>query len=257
MHNRNIESIKIGILERLANNITTNSELTNESRGILKDMIQVINESKTISNINGVFNNLINEGVSGESLAIKYIDENLEQLKMFSNSEINESINKFSKRFSNSCVISENKLHNSIQYLIENLHNNNIDSNKYNSYSIIVENLNKNSEKTQTINEEQKIDDNVINIAFSLHEKTINELNESDREIYNEIIDSENREVFFENYKKTVMKSINEITNIKYKDQLTKTKEKITEMKYDEKTFISNIESLSKLKNVNKKIMEG
>lgn len=235
---KNLKSIKDKILKN------TYNDFINENKNIdnaLNSFINIVSNSNILKKIDTIFDNLSTNTIT-ESLCVKYIDDNINTLNLYKNSEIINDIKLLESEFKN-INTDQNELYSAISFLIENVNNNAIDLNdKIKSYEIIVENLKK--EKSNELSEITNVNEEILNIAYSIHENTISELNEIEMDLYNELNENNDFEEIFNKYKNLTIENLNKLKGSYNNEKFIKTKTKLNEMKYTENNFYDDINKI-------------
>lgn len=260
-----MKDINIGIVNYLISNKLRDSyfesKLLKESKEIVYDFLEVIENSPILQLEFKVFNNIENKHISEDAVAVRYIDNNIKLFEIYTLDEINNEKNKL-RRFINEDIDVENidkyELYNSIDILIEQslVDYNDVDVNliheaftKVINYVKTPKTLKENISNDNEINIEN-INEDVIEIAISKFNEKYDSLDESDKNLLQTLIKSKVKEKkeILENYKTENLQILENMNKDGIKENVSNAINKIKNMTYNKNTIDNDIIDLYELK---------
>jgi hypothetical protein len=261
--NINFGFIKDGLVNSTTSLYLNESKVTND----LKDFLKIVKSSPILTLEYIVYKNIENKQISDDTLATRYIDENISLLKKYTKKEIINENDKLSI-FERDYTISNEKeiLYESISTIIlENAQDNtfkNVD--KIHTAFENVLNFIKNNKVNKDLNENKSLfeeyKDKYLNIDFIFNNavKKFNDkyshLSEGEKRILKVLVKEDLTEK--ENlYNGLINETLDKIDTLliseessEISNKLQKVKEKINEMKSNEENLVDNIIKLNNLK---------
>lgn len=251
--------INIGIANLIVSDLLKesffNKNMINESRKITFDFIDIIKNSPILQLEFKVMNNIENKTIKNDTLASRYIDNNIKLFETYTLEELEKEHNKLEKYYKEEINIDKNKakLYESISNLIEESISDyeNIDVDIiHESFEYILEHI-KNPKIIENKNEEiEQINEDVIAIAIGkFNEKYNNQMNEQDLNLFKKLTTSNYNEKIqlLEEYKQKNINILNKINGSNNNPKINQSIEKINEMVSKPETIDSNIINLYEL----------
>lgn len=224
MDNRNIN---IGYIKECLNKKITNS-LLKEDVDLIDDnvnkFINIVSESKILKKEYDIFDSILNNRISSDVVASRFIDKTISLMENYTIEEIDKEHEKLNNINIEGISLDESKskiIKDIINIIYEsNKSNNFVDINLlYESYTNILDYITK--EKTlKNTNNNININETVLNIALDKFNKKYSNLNENDINILKKITTSNYNEkiILFEEFKNNNIKILSE-TLLLDKDQ--------------------------------------
>ena len=261
-----------GIAKKIISNKITNEFINNgvllESKNLSGKFLKILKESKILQLEFEVYNNLLNKTITNDSLATRYIDENINIFKNFSKKQISEAHENLNEFIDESFIfISEDeiKLYDSINTLI-------IESTKdggignidaiHEAFTLVLDYITTNKKTNLIFENENKLLnldlsldndltlENIIESALDKFNKKYDNLNENDLKII-KIFSSNNineKNKIFKSLKEEILEKLSSINKNGIEDKINKTIQKINEMKNDDESLLNNVIELNDLK---------
>jgi len=245
---------KVYLANKLGESYILNNTI-NESDAKVSEFIDTIKNSPILQLEFKVFDNIEKKYLTNESAATRYIDNNVKLFEVYTLSEINAEHDKLIPMLGETTILNSPKLkvYDAIDNLIvESVKNHSdvdvdiIDE----SFTIVLNHIMNNKptveKKLEFVNEA------VLEIAINKFNERYDELNESDRSLFSEILKSniDEKKLMFETLKSDNLSLLGGIVEDKYSDKIEKTISKLNEMKYNENTIDEDIVTLHELKAV-------
>lgn len=233
-----------------------NNNLIMESKKITSDFFDVIKNSPILQLEFNVFNKLENKHIENDSMATRYIDNNIKLFEIYSIEEIDAEHKKLNIFISEDVIPSDNErveLYTAINNLIrESLTNyDDIDVDDiHESFTLILNHI-KSPKKTLLENLDiNSVNNDVIEIAVEKFNKKYDGLNEDDKNLLKKLIKitDKEKEILLETYKDESLVILKLINKESAKTNVEKASKKINEMIYDKKDVDDNIIGLHELK---------
>ncbi|MFW5847786.1 MAG: hypothetical protein ACOCVF_02590 [bacterium] len=237
--------------------LNENASFDKEQNKLFVKYIDVLKTSPILMLENKIFNKLENKTIINESLAMRYIDNTINLFNIYTEDELLKEHKKI-ESFVDVKDIEDNsrlKLYNAINDLIfESIsENEKVDvDNIHESFMVVLEHIMTEKDKDVKDNEEaiENINEHVLRIAIDkFNNKYSNQLNENEIKLVQTLIKKnfDEKQTIFEDYKSSVLKSLNSIEDEDYKDKIDETVNKINEMKNTEVSINDNILNLYEL----------
>lgn len=255
-----MKNINMGIVSLIVSNKLKDSYFNNnlimESKKITSDFFDVIKNSPILQLEFNVFNKLENKHIENDSMATRYIDNNIKLFEIYSIEEIDAEHKKLNIFISEDVIPSDNErveLYTAINNLIrESLTNyDDIDVDDiHESFTLILNHI-KSPKKTLLENLDiNSVNNDVIEIAVEKFNKKYDGLNEDDKNLLKKLIKitDKEKEILLETYKDESLVILKLINKESAKTNVEKASKKINEMIYDKKDVDDNIIGLHELK---------
>lgn len=259
-----MENINVGVVTYIISNILKenyfNNNLINESKQLVNELFDIINESPILQLEFSVYNNIENKYIDNELMASRYIDNNIKLFEIYTIDEINDEHDKLKNIINETPVNIEpktNKLHESINELIKQSIDDyeNIDVDKlHESFSFILNHIMK--PKNQTNSNSDVINEDVIEIAVDKFNEKFSVLNEDERNLFNKLINynMDEKQSFFNTLKTETISLLEDISNNEIVDKVNTAITTLNETKCDSNNIDDNIIKLFEL---NKSIIQS
>lgn len=255
-----MKNINIGIANLIISNKLKesyfNDNLIEESRKITSDFLGVVKNSPILQLEFKIFNNIENKHIENDSMATRYIDNNIKLFEIYSIEEIDAEREKLKTFIGESSIPTDNekvKLYQAIDNLIsESLSDyEGIDvDNIHESFTLTLKHV-----KTPKVSllenvDVEPINEDVIEIAIDKFNEKYDTLNEDDKTLLKTLIKSDDNEKqgMLETFKTDTLTILESIDDEKAKSNIDKAIQKINEMVYDIKDVDDKIIELHELK---------
>lgn len=236
-----------------------NESLIEESKKLANSYFDIVKKSKILQLEFKVFDNIQNKHIENESEARRYIDNNIKLFQTFTNEEIEEEHDKLTKFINeNNLSVGDDleikvNLYNAINNLIKESLNEptSVDVDEmHESFLKVLNHVKKPKKVIVENNEMNGVNDTVIEIAIDKFNDRYNKLNEDDRNLLSNLINSNSDEKteLLKEYKKDVLNLLNDIGDEVDKQKIENTKKKINEMNESVDDINDNIIDLHELK---------
>ena len=227
----------------------------NESKKLTNKFLDTIKNSPLLQLEFKVFNSIDCKHIENESIATRYIDNNIKLFEIYTIEEIDEERGKLNEFLGEDKTPDNDKveLYEAIDILIsESLEcPDSVDVDRVHEAFVVVLNHVK-KPKNEIINENEliDIDEDIIEIAVDKFNERYSTLNENDKNLLQELIksDNEKKESIFNEYKENCLKTLNEIDDKETHDSVAKAIKKIDEMSFTPENINESIIDLYELK---------
>jgi hypothetical protein len=259
-----MENINIGIANLVIANKLKNAYLENnlitESRKHVSDFFELVKKSPILQLEFKIFNKIENKYIDNDTIATRYIDNNIKLFEVYTLGEIEDE----HKKLKSFIGLNENlqsfdevkvKLYNSIFVLIKESLNDysKIDVDAiHESFSYVLNYIKepKTKEISDIINNKSEVNDEIIEIAIEKFNERYNSLNEEEKDLLEKLTKSnrEEKKTLLEDYKQENLTILENLNKDEIKDNITQAISKINNMKYNHETIVDDIISLYELK---------
>ena len=239
-----------------------NENFNDDNKNLLKEFYNLINESPILELELKVINNIENKSIKDNTLAMRYIDDNIKLFELYTIDDVKNERNKIKQILNNiddNNIIIDNekiKLYEYIETLIDESLKYGDDVNVdalHESFEFVLNYLNNNENvnDVKTSNILKNINEDVINIAINkFNDKYSKILKEDDLMFFKKIVKSSlnDKKQIFEEYKNdnlNILKDLNLKTSNK---KIEETVNKIKNMKFNPNTINSDLIKLYDLK---------
>jgi hypothetical protein len=241
-----MERVNIGIINLIVSNQLKEAYfkgmLLTETKERISEVSNVIKNSTILQLENKVFNNIDKKFIDNDMLASRYIDKNIKLFEVFTLNEVKTEHDKLNKFITDKDIPTLNekkiKLFNSISILVEEMLSNNQDVNVDNIHEAFTYVLDyvKEPKYTETYNDIEHVNEQVIEIAIDKFNERYNQMNEGDSDLFKKLISStsEEKQQIFETYKKENLEHLKKLNEENNSDKLETTISKINEMVCDD-----------------------
>lgn len=255
MKNTNIGIVNLIISNKLKSSYF-NHKLIEESKKVALDFFDVVKSSPILQLEFKVFNNMENKHIENDSLATRYIDNNIKLFEVYTINEIDDEREKLKPFIADyKYPIDGDKM--ALYFAIDNLikeslcNYDEIDVDDiHESFNIILNHI-KTPKKALLENVDvTPIEEDVIEIAVNKFNEKYESLNEDDTKLFKILISStdEEKQTLLETYKTEVLTILEGVSKESAKEIVAKSIQKIKEMIYRKNEVESDIISLHELK---------
>ncbi len=255
-----MKNINIGIANLIVSSKLKDSYLNNdlieESKKVAFNFFDIVKTSPILQLEFKVFNNIDNKHIENDSLATRYIDNNIKLFEVYTIDEINKEHEKLGVFLTEGTIPDDDEkiqLYTAIDNLIrESLSDyDKVDVDDiHESFNVVLTHI-KEPKKVliENVNVEP-IDEEIIEIAVDKFNEKYDSLNEDDKALLKTLIKSNNKEkqALLETYKTETLQILEGITKEESKDYVAKAIQKIKEMVYNRKDVDDNIIGLHEFK---------
>lgn len=254
-----MKNINIGIANLVVSNKLKESYLNNnlieESKNVAFNFFDVVKSSPILQLEFKVFNNIDNKHISNDSLATRYIDNNIKLFEVYTIDEIEKEHQKLNPFIVEGVIEDSDKieLYSAISNLIKESLNDydKVDVDDiHESFNIVLNHI-KEPKKVLIENLDiEPINEEVLEIAVDKFNEKYDELNEDDKALLKTLIKASNKEkqALLETYKTETLQLLEAINKENQKDNVAKAIQKIKEMVYSRKDVDDNIIGLHEFK---------
>ena len=259
-----MENINIGIINMIIANKIKNSYLTNESltesKQYAQNLLVTIKNSPILQLEFEVYNNLNSKYIENESLATRYIDNNIKLFETYTIDELETEHNKLkdfvkTNSLTEGVTIAGEKtvLFNAIDYLIKESLNipNQINVNKvHESYTTVLNHLMTPKNKVLNVEDIEMVNEEIIEIATNKFNQKYGQLDGDSKKLFQTLIKStdEEKKSLLETYKAEGLAVLQNLNKENVKENVTRAIKKINEMKYNKENIDNDIIDLYELK---------
>lgn len=232
-----------------------NKESLLESKKKAFNLLDVVKNSLLLQLEFKVFNNIENKHILNETLAQRYIDNNIKLFDIYTLEELNEEHKKLQpfiksdKNFDDGKV----KLYESIGSLIEESLKVSEDVNVdkiHESFEIVLEHIQKPKENKVTLEENNQINEEVIELAINKFNKKYDKMSVDEVNLFKKLIDSDDNQKrdLFEEYKTNNIETLTTLKTENKSDKILKSLQKLNEMEFKSENADGDIIKLFELK---------
>lgn len=239
MKDISIKTIKNTILNNVYNQLTINESVILNG-DTLSEAIVLFKKHPILIAENNIIDLIINSNHKNESVSVEFIKSLIEEsFKNYNSGDYLNAHNMLNEKYGN--ITETDNTIIEIQKLIRNHFIK--DLNVTEKHEIFDNILSNKKTKVQINENDEVIDEQILNIAFKLHENTISEMNDIEKKIYNTVIEN-GEESAFNFIKESTLQKLELIKNDETVENVNQTKKKINEMVY---TSIKDIDKLNDL----------
>jgi hypothetical protein len=241
MKKNTIHQIKLALINDFSNKMLSEN-FDADLKLNIKKLINLLNESSILSVENAIYENLLTCKHKKDVLILETIKENFNKLNPFTKDDLDKAHKLLNENFKYDSI-ETSSLHNNISQLIENFEYGLFNNKNIEYVENIMEEIKNNeiiSDKTQEINEE------ILNIAYDIHEKTKNNLSKTEIDLYEHYFKEKNEELFLQT-KNNLLETLDSVNNPDIIDKINETRKKINEMVYNKENVVSDIIKLNRL----------
>lgn len=253
-----MKNVNIGVANLVVSNLLKESYFNNshidEAKNTTSKLLDIVKNSPILQLEFKVFNNLENKEIENETLAPRYIDNNIKLFEVYTLDELQKEHEKLRPFIPDNIDENERtKLYNSIGILIEESLKPSDEINVdqiHESFSVVLEHVQKpkqTNEDTSTVN---NINEEVIEIAINKFNEKYEKMSLDEVNLFKRLINADNNEKkqIFEEYKNENINILESLSKENENEKITKSLEKINEMNYNPEQADSDIVKLFELK---------
>lgn len=231
-----------------------NDSMINENKKIASKFFEVVKKSPMLQLEFKVMNGIENKFIENDSLASRYIDNNIKLFEVYTIDELESEHNKIKKYIKENIDLDSNKikLYESIGTLIEESVSDyeNVDVDKiHEAFEYVLDHIKKPKAKTINENTSEIINEDVIEIAINKFNEKYNQMDEQDLNLFKKLVNStyEEKSNLLEEYKSKNLSVLNEINESNKSEKIEQSIKKINEMVFKEETIDTDIINLYEL----------
>jgi len=256
MKNINIGVVNYMVSEMLRKNFLSETKFEkNKISNTTNNLLNIIKESPILQLEFKIFNNIENKEINDDTLAIRYIDDNIKLFEIYTLNEFQKEHEKLKNFINENNNIIENekiKLYDAINTLIEE----SLKPNEKTDVDIIHESFNivlnhiKKPKKIDNKNNLNNVNEEVIEIAINKFNEKYKNMTLNEMSLFKKLINSNNDEKkeLFEEYKKDNIEILESLLKENKNDKISKSLKKINEMDYNPEKIDNDIIKLFELK---------
>lgn len=253
-----MKKINIGVANLVVSNLLKESyfdeSLLNEAKDMTSNLLNIIKESPILQLEFKVFSNIENKEIDNDTLAPRYIDNNINLFEVYTLDELQNEHKKLEPFIQDKKIVENDKakLYNSIGVLIEESlkPSDEVDVDEiHEAFNVVLEHIkkpkqDKNESTSNNINEE------VIEIAIDKFNKKYDKLSVAEANLFKKLVNSndDEKKELFEEYKNENINILESLSKENESEKIGKSLEKINEMTYNSEEADSSIIKLFELK---------
>jgi hypothetical protein len=253
MKNLNIGVINLVVSNQLKESYFNNNSL-NEAKKATSELLNVVKNSPILQLEFKVFNNLENKEINDDTLAPRYIDNNIKLFEIYTIDELQNEHKKLEPFIKNKKIVENDrtKLYNSIDLLIEESLKPSDEINVdgiHESFSVVLDHIKKPKQINEN-NDINNINENVIEIAINKFNEKYENMSLDEARLFRKLINSDNnkKKQIFEEYKNQNKKLLESLSEEKNNEKISQSLEKINNMEYNPDQADNDIIKLFELK---------
>ncbi len=255
MKNVNIGIVNLMVSDRLKNSYF-NNKLIEESKKSTFDFFHVVKESPILQLEFRVFDNIENKHIEDDSMATRYIDNNIKLFEIYTIEEIDKEREKLMPFINEGEIPVDGervRIYNAIDDLINESLNDydKIDVDRiHESFNIVLNHIKKPKKIIVESVGDVSVNEEIIEIAVDKFNEKYESLVEDDKNLLQKLIKSteKEKETLLEAYKNEDLALLESINKDSVKEKVTKAINKIREMMFKKETVDDDIISLHELK---------
>lgn len=253
-----MKNINIGVANLVVSNILKESYLNNQSideaKNTTSKLLDIVKNSPILQLEFKVFNNLENKEIVNETLAPRYIDNNIKLFEVYTLDELQKEHEKLRPFIPDNINEDERtKLYNSIGILIEESlkPSDEIEVDQiHEAFSTVLEHIQKPKQKKEEDNITNNINEEVIEIAINKFNEKYEKMTLAEVNLFKKLVnaDDDEKKQLFEEYKNENINILESLAKENENDKITKSLEKVNNMSYNSEQADSDIIKLFELK---------